>query len=93
MIMNSNYSLEETIPDTQLRHIIFFNGRLLTGDLEPGQSAQHAHSRYLGMAVRPGLLGGSYLSESLIDAGPPPSGQGRIIMGRDRLNRKPTITP
>jgi len=49
----------------------------------------------LGPALlpRPVVLGEFSLSESLIDAGPPPSAPGRIIMGRDRLNRKPTITP
>jgi phage tail-like protein len=39
---------------------------------------------------RPVVLGESYLSESLIDAGPPPSGPGRIITGRDRVDRKTT---
>jgi phage tail-like protein len=47
-------------------------------------------SRDPALLPRPVVLGESYLSESLIDAGPPPSGPGRIITGRDRLNRKPT---
>ena len=42
---------------------------------------------------RPTVLGESYLSESLIGAGPPPSGPGRIVAGHDRLQRKRTINP
>jgi phage tail-like protein len=42
---------------------------------------------------RPTVLGESYLSESLITSGPPPSLPGRIVMGRDRLKRKPTHHP
>lgn len=38
------------------------------------------------------ILGESYLSESLITPGPPPSLTGRIVVGRDRLKRKPTHT-
>jgi len=38
------------------------------------------------------ILGESYLSESLITPGPPPSLTGRIVLGRDRLKRKPTHT-
>jgi phage tail-like protein len=38
------------------------------------------------------ILGESYLSESLLTPGPPPSLTGRIILGRDRLKRKPTHT-
>ena len=57
--MNSYYSLEETIVDTELRHINFFNGRLLTsGDFEAEQSAQHTHSRHLGMGVGAGVAFG-----------------------------------
>ena len=47
-------------------------------------------SRDPALLPRPVVLGETYLSESLIAAGPPPSGPGRIITGRDRLNRKPT---
>ena len=39
------------------------------------------------------ILGQSYLSESLITSGPPPSLPGRIVMGRDPLKRKPTNNP
>jgi len=39
------------------------------------------------------ILGESYLSESLIASGPPPSFPGRIVMGRHRLKRKPTNNP
>jgi hypothetical protein len=57
--MNSNTALEEAILDTELRHINFFNGRLLTGgDLEAEQSAQHSHSWHLGMAVGAGVAFG-----------------------------------
>lgn len=47
-------------------------------------------SRDPALLPRPVVLGESYLSESLIDAGPPPSGPGRIITGRDRVDRKTT---
>jgi hypothetical protein len=57
--MNSSTALEEAILDTELRHINFFNGRLLTGgDLEAEQSVQHTHSRHLGMAVGAGVAFG-----------------------------------
>ncbi|HYJ03867.1 MAG TPA: phage tail protein [Chthoniobacterales bacterium] len=35
------------------------------------------------------ILGQSFLSESLLTSGPPPSLPGRIVMGRDPLRRKP----
>jgi hypothetical protein len=55
----SDLALEEAILDTQLRHINFFNGRLLTGgDLETEQSTQHTHSRHLGMALGAGVAFG-----------------------------------
>ncbi len=38
----------------------------------------------------PAVLGQSYLSESLVATGPPPSFPGRIVMGRDRLKRMKT---
>jgi phage tail-like protein len=38
------------------------------------------------------ILGESYLSESLITSGAPPSLSGRFVTGRDRLKRKPTHT-
>jgi phage tail-like protein len=41
------------------------------------------------LQLRETILGESYLSESLITSGPPPSLPGRIVMGRDRLKRKP----
>jgi hypothetical protein len=57
--MNSDTALEEAILDTELRHINFFNGRLLTGgDLEAEQSAEHAHARHLGMALGYGVAFG-----------------------------------
>ena len=57
--MNSDTALEEAILDTELRHINFFNGRLLTGgDLETEQSTQHTHARHLGMAVGAGVAFG-----------------------------------
>lgn len=45
------------------------------------------------LALRPTVLGESYLSESLITSGPPLSRQGRIVTGRDRLKAKPTKNP
>src|SRR5438105_1301837 len=57
--MNTSPALDEAIPDSELRHINFFNGRLLTGgDLEAEQSAQHAHSRHLGEAIGAGVAFG-----------------------------------
>lgn len=57
--MNTDPALGEAILDSELRHIHFFNGRLLTGgDLEDEQSAQHAHSRHLGEAVGEGVAFG-----------------------------------
>ena len=57
--MNTYYSLQETILDTELRHINFFNGRLLTsGDFKAEQSAQHTHSRQLGATVGAGVAYG-----------------------------------
>jgi hypothetical protein len=68
--MNTNYSLTEAIPDSELRHINFFNGRLLTGgDLEDEQSAQHAHSRHLGMAIGDGVAFGLRVARA--DPSPP----------------------
>lgn len=68
--MNTNYSLSEAIPDSELRHVNFFNGRLLTGgDLEDEQSAQHAHSRHLGMAVGEGIAFGLRVTRA--DPSPP----------------------
>jgi hypothetical protein len=70
--MNTNYSLTEAIPDSELRHINFFNGRLLTGgDLEDEQSAQHAHSRHLGMAIGDGVAFGLRVTRA--DPSPPDS--------------------
>lgn len=57
--MNTDSALDEAILDSELRHINFFNGRLLTGgDLEDEQRAQHAHSRHLGEAVGEGVAFG-----------------------------------
>jgi hypothetical protein len=63
--MNSYYSLEETIPDSELRHINFFNGRLLSGeDLSAEREATHAHMRYLGRAVGAGIACGLEVSRA-----------------------------
>src|SRR4051812_41911183 len=68
--MNTDYALTEAILDTELRHINFFNGRLLTGtDLEEEQSAQHAHFRHLGEAIGEGVAFG--LGVSPADTSPP----------------------
>jgi hypothetical protein len=68
--MNSNYSLSEAILDSELRHVSFFNGRLLTGgDLEAEQSVQHAHARHLGEATGEGVSFG--LSVTRAEASPP----------------------
>ena len=99
--MNSNYSLEETILDTELRHINFFNGRLLTVGRLGTRAERATHPFKLSrdgvwapaLLPRPVVLGESYLSESLIDAGPPPFALRHVITGRDCLNRKPTIAP
>jgi len=57
--MNTDSALDEAILDSELHHINFFNGRLLTGgDLEDEQRAQHAHSRHLGEAVGEGVAFG-----------------------------------
>jgi hypothetical protein len=68
--MNTSPALDEAILDTELRHINFFNGRLLTGgDLEAEQSAQHAHSRHLGEAIGVGVAFG--LEVTPADTSPP----------------------
>jgi hypothetical protein len=68
--MNTSPALDEAILDTELRHINFFNGRLLTGgDLEAEQSAQHAHSRHLGEAIGAGVAFG--LEVTPADTSPP----------------------
>jgi hypothetical protein len=68
--MNTATALDEAILDTELRHINFFNGRLLTGgDLETEQKAQHAHARQLGNAIGPGVAFGLEVSPV---AGSPP---------------------
>jgi hypothetical protein len=78
--MNTNYSLSEAIPDSELRHINFFNGRLLTGgDLEDEQSAQHAHSRHLGMAVGDGVAFGLRVTRA--DPSPPDSPMVSVTRG------------
>lgn len=41
----------------------------------------------------PAVLGGAFLSETIIAAAPPDSLPGRIITGRDRLQRTPIHTP
>jgi hypothetical protein len=83
--MNTNYSLSEAIPDSELRHINFFNGRLLTGgDLEDEQSAQHAHSRHLGMAVGDGIAFGLRVTRA--EASPPEAPAVSVLKGL-ALNR------
>jgi hypothetical protein len=78
--MNTNYSLSEAIPDSELRHINFFNGRLLTGgDLEDEQSAQHAHSRHLGMAIGDGIAFGLRVTRA--DSSPPDSPMVSVTKG------------
>jgi hypothetical protein len=57
--MTRDPALEEAILHPDLRHINFFNGRLLTGgDLEAEQSVQHAHARLLGNALGAGVAFG-----------------------------------
>ena len=55
--MNSNYSLEETILDTELRHTKFFNGRLLTGgDLQADHLPEWLPKRKTGDGVEGGTF-------------------------------------
>ena len=57
--MNADPAIDEVILDTELKHINFFNGRLLTGgDLEAEQNAQLAQSRHLGAAIGDGVAFG-----------------------------------
>ena len=68
--MNTDSALDEAILDSELRHINFFNGRLLTGgDLEEEQTAQHAHSRHLGEAIGEGVAFGLHVTPA--PASPP----------------------
>jgi hypothetical protein len=68
--MDTSTALTEAILDSELRHINFFNGRLLTGgDLEAEQSVQHAHARHLGEATGEGISFG--LSVTRAEASPP----------------------
>ena len=71
--MNTDSALDEAILHSELRHIKFFNGRLLTGgDLEEEQSAQHAHSHHLGEAIGEGVAFG--LQVTPVPASSPPAG-------------------
>jgi hypothetical protein len=57
--MNSDAALDEVILNPDLRHINFFNGRLLTGgDLKDEQNAQYNHLLHLGGAVGDGVAFG-----------------------------------
>lgn len=68
--MNTDSALDEAIIHPELRHIKFFNGRLLTGgDLEEEQTAQHAHSRHLGEAIGQGVAFGLLVTPA--DDSPP----------------------
>lgn len=70
--MSTDLALEEAILDTELHHINFFNGRLLTGgDLQAEQSVEHAHARHLGMAMGAGVAFGLTVAEA--DDSPPTS--------------------
>jgi hypothetical protein len=73
-------TLDEAITDSELHHINFFNGRLLTGgDLEAEQSVQHAHSRRLGAAIGEGVVSGLQVTEA--NASPPEAALVNITKG------------
>jgi hypothetical protein len=57
--------LEELIHDNGLRHVNFFNGRLLSGeDLSAERDATHAHARHLGQAIGAGVACGLEVSRA-----------------------------
>jgi hypothetical protein len=63
--MNETLLLESAILDTELRHINFFNGRLLSGeDLSAERDANHAHLRQLGQAIGAGVACGLEVSRA-----------------------------
>lgn len=75
--MNRDAALDEAILNPDLRHINFFNGRLLTGgDLQAEQSVQHTHARHLGLAVGPGVAEGLRVSEAAAS----PSGESAVVV-------------
>lgn len=57
--MNDVHTLDEAILDTELRHINFFNGRMLSAeDLTSEQDANRARALHLGMALGDGVACG-----------------------------------
>jgi hypothetical protein len=64
--MDTLVELGSTISDPELRHINFFNGRLLSGeDLSAERDATHTHVRHLGQAIGAGVACGLEVSRSL----------------------------
>ena len=67
--MNNTIRLESSILDLELRHINFFNGRLLSGeDLSAERDATHAHGRFLGQAIGAGVVNGLEVSSVQSDS-------------------------
>lgn len=75
--MNRDAALDEAILHPDLRHINFFNGRLLTGgDLEAEQNVQHTHARHLGRAIGAGVASGLRVAEAAAS----PSGEVAVVV-------------
>src|SRR5688572_25346209 len=67
--MDTATSIESLVGDTELRHINFFNGRLLTAeDLSDEQNANRSRARHLGRAVGAGIAYG--LQVDIAQGGP-----------------------
>src|SRR4051794_4412420 len=61
--MKSQLALDEVALDPDLRHINFFNGRLLSGeDLNAERDANRAQARHLGQATGSGVAWGFEVS-------------------------------
>lgn len=83
--MNSDAALDEAIIHPDLRHINFFNGRLLTGgDLQAEQNVQHAHTRHIGLAIGVGVAEGLFVSEAVSS---PPGEAAVVITAGSAVNR------
>jgi hypothetical protein len=96
--MNTDLTLGEAIPDSELNYVNFFNGRLLTGgDLSTEQGVNRARSRHLGQAIGSGVAfglevsqaSGHPASDAMVDVAP---GLAVNLAGRTlRLENKQTV--
>ena len=78
--MDTLANLQSAILDMELRHVNFFNGRLLSGeDLSAERDANHVHLRQLGQAIGAGVACG--LEVSRAQSSPPSDVQVVVTAG------------